>query len=298
LTTVAAMTGAKLELLAEAERSHQRYLDLVTSHAQLSQETANRKALEAKLFAARKLEAIGRLTGRFAHDFNNLLTVISGNLEFLAADITTPDGQASLSDAQLAAARGAKLIRDMLAFSQRTRLSLELADLNEIATNVCTHARPTLPENISVTCHLAADSGLVTVDIRETENALRNLISNARDAMPNGGTLHISTEMLRHNWNDNADLVAPLTPGLYVCLSVQDDGIGIPDDRLQQLFDPFYTTKPVGQGAGLGLSMVLGFLQQSGGSVSVTSKPQHGSRFRLYFPATETEKNELLTIGR
>lgn len=298
LTTVAAMTSAKLELLAEAERSHQRYLDLVTSHAQLSQETANRKALESKLFAARKLEAIGRLTGRFAHDFNNLLTVISGNLEFLAADVTSVDGQAGLVDAQTAAGRGAKLIRDMLAFSQRTRLSPELADLNEITANVITHAAPTLPAGITLTQSLSDTIALVTVDVRETVNAVRNLISNARDAMPNGGELHISTEMRTHSWHDNADLAAPLTPGVYVCLNIQDSGQGIADDSLPQLFDPFYTTKPVGQGAGLGLSMVLGFMQQSQGSVSVTSKLHEGSGFRLYFPVANVEKHDLLTIDR
>lgn len=296
LTTVAAMTSAKLELLAEAERSHQRYQDLVTSHAQLSQETANRKALEAKLFSARKLEAIGRLTGRFAHDFNNLLTVISGNLEFLAVDVTTPDGQASLGDAQSAASRGGKLIRDMLAFSQRTRLSPELADMNEIAANVCTHIGAGLPANITLTQDLCSDMGLVNVDIRETENALRNLIWNARDAMPDGGALHVSTEMLRHTWHDNGQLAAQLAPGLYVCMTVQDDGMGIADDSLDQLFDPFFTTRQVGQGAGLGLSMVLGFMQQSGGSVSVTSKLHQGSRFRLYFPTAQFAKSDLLTM--
>ncbi|WP_022702719.1 ATP-binding protein [Pseudorhodobacter ferrugineus] len=298
LTTVAAMTSAKLELLAEAERSHQRYLDLATSHVQLSQETANRRALESKLFAARKLEAIGRLTGRFAHDFNNLLTVISGNLEFLAADVTSADGQASLADAQTAAGRGAKLIRDMLAFSQRTRLAPELADLNEIAANVMTHAAPTLPASITLTKSLSDSLALVAVDIRETVNALRNLISNARDAMSGGGILHIWTEMVTHSWHENASLVTPLAPGAYVCISVQDSGTGIPEDSLPQLFDPFYTTKPVGQGAGLGLSMILGFMQQSRGSVSVTSKLHEGSRFRLYFPIAQIEKNDLLTIDR
>ncbi len=302
LTTVAAMTGAKLELLAEAERSHQRYRDLAASHVQLSQETASRKALEAKLFAARKLEAIGRLTGRFAHDFNNLLTVISGNLDFLAADTRRPDAQASLKDAQSAAGRGAQLIRDMLAFSQRTRLSPELADLNEIVTNVCTHAKPLFPADITLTQDLADHIGVINVDIKETENALRNLLSNAREAMPNGGHLRIATEMLRHNFTDNQDLVAPLMPGLYVCVSVQDDGAGIPDASLHQIFDPFYTSKPVGRGAGLGLSMVLGFMQQSGGSVSVLSKLHQGSRFRLYFPAIIApdgiETNDLLTIDQ
>lgn len=285
LTTVAAMTSAKLELLAEAERSHQRYRDLVASHAQLSQETASRKALEAKLFAARKLEAIGRLTGRFAHDFNNLLTVISGNLDFLAAENHGPDAQASLNDAQSAAGRGAQLIRDMLAFSQRARLSPELADVNEIVTNVCMHAQPHFPANITLSQDLADYTGVINVDIKEAENALRNLLSNAHEAMPDGGRLRLATEMLHHSLTDNQDLVAPLIPGLYVCVSVQDEGAGIPETSLHQIFDPFYTSKPVGRGAGLGLSMVLGFMQQSGGSLAVQSKPHQGSLFRLYFPA-------------
>lgn len=298
LTTVAAMTSAKLELLAEAERSSQRYQDLVSSHAQLSQETANRKALEAKLFSARKLEAIGRLTGRFAHDFNNLLTVISGNLEFLADEISEPDSIASLNDAQLAAARGAKLIRDMLAFSQRTRLTPETADLNKIVTSVCNRSQDNLPSSINLTLDLAENIGLVTVDVKETEIALLNLIMNARDAMHEGGTLRISTEKIRHSWNDNQDLATPLAPGLYFCLSVQDNGAGISEESLQQIFDPFYTTKMVGQGSGLGLSMVLGFMQQSGGTISVKSKLHQGTVFKLYFPAASISANDLLTKDR
>jgi len=302
LTTVAAMTSAKLELLAEAERSQKRYRDLVASHAQLSAETASRKALEAKLFAARKLEAIGRLTGCFSHDFNNLLTVISGNLEFLGAVVKSPDAQASLNDAQSAAGRGAQLIHDMLSFSQRTRLSPELADLNEIVTNVCCHATSHFPASITLSQALADHIGVIKVDIKEAENALRNLLSNACEAMPEGGRLRIATEMLHHGLAENQDLVAPLMPGLYVCVSVQDEGAGIPDTSLHQIFDPFYTSKPVGRGAGLGLSMVLGFMQQSGGSVAVISKPQQGSRFRLYFPAVVApdgiDTNDMLTIDQ
>lgn len=296
LTTVAAMTSAKLELLAEAERSNQRYQDLVISHAQLSQETANRKALEAKLFAARKLEAIGRLTGRFAHDFNNLLTVISGNLEFLAHDITTPDSIACLTDAQASAARGAKLIRDMLAFSQRTRLAPEPADLNTIVSSLYERHATLFPPTVTVSLGLANDLGPVSVDIKETENAVFNLLTNARDAMPKGGTLHITTEKLRHSWSDNQHLATALPPGLYYCLTVQDTGAGISADSLQLIFDPFYTTKEVGKGAGLGLSMVLGFMQQSKGTVAVSSKLSHGTIVKLYFPAA-AGGNDLLTIS-
>ena len=293
LTTVAAMVSAKIELLAEAERSTQRYQDLVKSHAQLSEETSNRKALEAKLFEARKLEAIGRLTGWFAHDFNNLLTVISGNLELLEGDITQPLSIASLNDARAAAGRGAKLIRDMLAFSQRTRLEPQICDLNTLVTTTCERSKDILTQPVEL-C-LAQDPWMVHVDPKVAETALVNLILNAQEAMPDGGRLEIATENVRHGMSGNQALATRLAPGRYLCLSVRDEGEGIREDRLQQIFDPFFTSKPVGTGTGLGLSMVFGFMQQSGGAVDVQSKVAHGSVFRLYFPAVTSDGNVLLT---
>ncbi len=291
LTTVAAMTSAKLELLAESRRSHQRYHDLVVSHSQLTTETTNRKALEAKLFEARKLEAIGRMTGRFAHDFNNLLTVISGNLELLEADDPTPASQVPLFDAQSAAARGAKLIRDMLAFAQRTRLEPRDVDLNAQVCAICDQ------DGAAFDLSLANGLWRARVDPKVVESSLVNLIQNARDAMPDGGTVHITSQNIMHNLSDNHSLSTDLAPGAYVRLSVTDKGAGMPKDRLQQIFDPFFTTKTAGAGTGLGLSLVLGMMQQSGGGVAVTSSPGEGSRFDLYFPATPTGANDLLTIN-
>ena len=293
LTTVAAMASAKIELLAEAERSKQRYQDLVKSHAQLSEEITNRKALEAKLFEARKLEAIGRLTGWFAHDFNNLLTVISGNLELLDADITQPLSRAGLNDARTAAGRGAKLIRDMLAFSQRTRLNPQMCDPNRLVTATCDHKNGLLTRPVDL--RLTDDPWMIHVDPKVAEDALVNLIVNAQDAMPEGGRLEIATENILHTFSCNQTLAIDLTPGRYLRLSVRDDGEGIPEERLQKIFDPFYTTKPVGAGTGLGLSMVFGFMQQSGGTVEVQSKVANGSTFRLYFPAVTSNGNGLLT---
>lgn len=297
LTTVAAMTSAKLELLAEAERSNQRYADLVASHAQLTQETSNRRSLEAKLFEARKLEAIGRLTGRFAHDFNNLLTVISGNLEFIGEGITDPDSLACYNDAQLAAGRGAKLIRDMLAFSQRARLEHEISDLNQLVASTGERSRNILTDAVGLELNLADDLWVVKVDSKATENALLHLIANAQDAMPDGGRVLIRTENVRLDGTDNHALSTDLPPGLYVRLSVKDHGAGIPQDRLQQIFDPFYTTKAVGTGSGLGLSTILGFMQQSGGGVAVNSTVHQGSTFQLYFPAAAKNANDLLTLN-
>ena len=296
LTTVAAMMSAKLELLEEAERSSQRYRDLVQSHAQLNEETTSRKALEAELFNARKLEAVGRLTGRFAHDFNNLLTGISGNLELLEHEITTPEGQESLGFVKASTARGAKLIKDMLAFSQRTRLAPQLVDLNALVQTACQQHRDAF--SATVTLDLSLDLWTVSVDMAMAQNAFLHLIANAQDAMPQDGSVTITTENIRQSWSDDPTFASKILPGRYVCVSVEDRGIGMADDCLQQIFDPFYTTKPVGSGTGLGLSMILGFMQQSGGTVSVETTIGEGSIFRLYFPAVTSNANDLLTIKR
>ncbi len=280
LITIAALTGAKLELLAEAERSQQRYHVLVEAHAQLSRETTSRKALEAELFNTRKLEAVGRLTGRFAHEFNNLFTVISGNLEFLEADIPAGLPTETLVAAQTAAQRGVAMIQSMLAFSQRTRLTPQTADLNTFIRSVTGNS-----EYGAMTLNLARDLHPVNVDLNVLEKVMSNLLGNARDAMESIGTISISTMNVSQGLRDQQTLSTTLLPGDYVRLSVSDNGTGIAQESLQQIFDPFYTTKPVGDGTGLGLSMVLGFMRQSGGTVEVKSDLGEGSTFHLYFPA-------------
>ncbi len=290
------MTSAKLELLAEADRSKQRYLDLVETHAQLSLETTNRKALETELFNARKLEAVGRLTGRFAHEFNNLLTAISGNLEFLEEAMTDQLSVDTLNSAQTAAQRGEKLIQAMLAFSQRSRLSPQIADLNTLVALACEQSNGR--QNDAVQLNLAENPNLISVDPKFLDAVLLNLIRNARDAMPDGGEIQITTENIIHNFSNQQGLATALLPGHYVRLSINDSGVGIPLEGLQQIFDPFYTTKPVGAGIGLGLSMTLGFMQQSGGTVAVQSQVGQGSTFQLYFPTVSQGANDLLTINR
>lgn len=293
LITISAMTSAKLDLLSEAKRSSQRYHDLVAAHAQLSSETSNRKALEAELSNTKKRQAVGQLTGRFAHEFNNLLTVISGNLEFLEADIGHEPFADTLRAAQTAAARGSGLIQSMLAYSQRTHLSPQIASLNAIVTQHVAKNAP--PPAHQVALDLDPDLKHINVDQQILDTVLLNLISNACDAMPDGGKVRISTQNITHSLIDEQPLVTPLMVGNYVRLSVQDSGIGISHDALQQVFDPFYTTKPVGNGTGLGLSMTLGFMQQSGGTVAVESVAGQGSVFHLYFPAVEGDEYKLLT---
>lgn len=280
LITIAALTGAKLEFLAETERSQQRYRDLVEAHAELSRESTTRKALEAELFNTRKLEAVGRLTGSFAHEFNNLFTVISGNLEFLEEDIPAGQPAETLEAAQTAATRGVAVIQSMLAFSQRTRLTPQIADLNTFIRSISGNTK-----HGDVVLDLAEALAPVEVDLNVLEKVMQNLLGNARDAMPDQGAITITTKNVTHSLRDQRTLSTTLLPGNYVCLSVSDNGTGIAKESLQQIFDPFYTTKPVGDGTGLGLSMVLGFMRQSGGTVEVKSDLGNGSTFSLYFPA-------------
>jgi signal transduction histidine kinase len=296
LTTIAAMTGAKLELLAEVARSTQQYHTLVQAHASLHAETVNRKALEAELFTARKLETVGRLTGRFAHDFNNLLTVISGNFELIEAEIVSPAAKECFAEAQAAAAQGAKLIRDMLAFAQRTRLEPKVVDLNLLVTAVSDRSKQLLNGWLDI--DLAPDLWSVKADPKLAEEAIHNLICNARDAAPKGDRPIISTQNIRYNWADSDKLGCKLAQGPYVRVSVKDFGRGITAQTLPQIFDPFYTTKPEGAGKGLGLSMVMGFMQQSGGGVSVESEVGFGTTIHLYFPAIAGGANDLLTMNR
>ncbi len=280
LDTVAAMTGSKLELLAETQRSAQRYRDLVASHDQLTQEITARKALESRLFEARRLESIGKLTGRFAHEFNNLLTVVLGNLEIAQADLSSPNARDSLLDAQLAGQRGAKLMRDMLSFAQRTRLSPVVSDLNLLIASFSDRQPPATVDRLA----FDLQDGLwsISVDAKAFEQILNNLVENALGAMRPEGKVVIRTENVRTMLTE--DPAGP-PPGRHVRLSVVDTGVGIPADRMTQIFDPFFTTKPVGSGTGMGLSIVQGLTLQLGGTVSVVSEVEKGTTFRLHFPA-------------
>ncbi|MEM7488525.1 MAG: ATP-binding protein [Pseudomonadota bacterium] len=278
LTTVAAMTGAKLELLVEAERSARRYLDLTRSHAQLAEEIAARKSLEAELFEARKAEAIGRLAGGFAHAFNNILTAISGHLDLVAMEEVGPEARSSIDAAQGAARRGSTVIQDMVSFSQKMQLAPQATDLNALVADM-------LRQSPWIEMDLAPDAGPAWVDPAAAEVALANLLMNARDATPEGGRVRVGTANVVHAPGERAAPGLELQPGRYIRLDVTDEGTGIAPEVAQRIFDPFFTTKPVGQGVGLGLSMVQGFARQSGGTVAVRPHVPQGTTVELYFPA-------------
>jgi PAS domain S-box-containing protein len=246
-----------------------------------------RVKMEQDLRQAQKMEAIGQLAGGIAHDFNNLLTVISGNLELLERRLTDAEHREILNEAQEASKLGAELTNRLLAFGRRQSLNPKLTDLNALAGGVAELLRRSLGESVEIEIRLAVGLPLIMADPGQIENALLNLAINARDAMPNGGRLVIETAGVEIDRDYAA--AADAVPGRYVTLSVTDTGTGMTPEVRQHAFEPFYTTKGLGAGSGLGLSMVYGFVKQSGGHVQLYSEPGHGTTVRLYLPENAGE---------
>jgi len=245
----------------------------------LIEDNTGRKQIQQQLAQAQRMEAIGQLTGGMAHDFNNLLAVLLGNIELIAEDLPVEGEQRRLADAAIATARrGAELIRQLLAFARRQRLAPELIDMTAILESTARLLSPTLGETIRLELQAATDVWPVAIDVSQLESAILNLAVNARDAMPDGGALVIG---LRNT------VVAPgnpeVAPGEYVMLSFSDTGTGMAPNVVARAFDPFFTTKG-NKGSGLGLSMVHGFVKQSGGHTSITSMPGRGTTICIYVP--------------
>ncbi len=252
----------------------------------LAEDVTDQRKLEATLRQAQKMEAIGQLTGGMAHDFNNLLGIIIGNLDLLQALLEDREEGGELVDEALAAAlRGADLTRHLLAFARRQPLNPDRIALNEQIIEITRLLTRTLGERIRISLELAPDVWPVLADPVQLEACIINLATNARDAMPNGGTLTIATAN-RQLDHDYAATHADVTEGDYAMIEISDTGTGMTADVLTQIFEPFFTTKGQGKGTGLGLSMVFGFLKQSNGHISAYSEPGAGSTFRLYLPRT------------
>jgi PAS domain S-box-containing protein len=255
----------------------------------VKEDITERRATEAQLRQAQKMQAIGQLTGGIAHDFNNLLTIIIGNLQLLGEGIGNQAPHAGrIADAMWAAQRGGELTHRLLAFARRQPLKPTRASLNIVARGLTDLLRRTLGAAITVRENLAADLPEVLIDTGEMERALVNLAINARDAMGQGGTLTLETDIVELD-EDYTRAFADVAPGRYAMLAVSDTGSGMPADMLAHIFEPFFTTKPVGAGSGLGLSMVYGFVKQSGGHISVYSEVGRGTTFKLFFPVVGVE---------
>ncbi|MGH1416806.1 MAG: ATP-binding protein [Pelagimonas sp.] len=247
-----------------------------------------RQLLEAQLAQSQRLEAVGKLSGGVAHDFNNLLAVILGNVELLRDGIDDPDQLEMIETISDSVQRGSDLTQNMLSFARRARLTPQVLDLNDTVRDIKNWAGRTLPANVDVEVSLLAGLWPVEVDPSALQNALLNLLINARDAMPEGGKLTIETANLRIEDDDISERGEEVPPGRYTLLAISDTGAGIPKQILDRIFEPFFSTKPAGKGSGLGLSMVLGFMRQSGGTVRVYSEPGRGTTFKLYFRTSTT----------
>lgn len=242
-----------------------------------------RVKMEQELRHAQKMEAIGQLTGGVAHDFNNLLTIISGNLELLETRLRDPEELEILSEAQEASKLGAELTKRLLAFGRRQPLHPKPVEINALVERLAELLRRTLGEAAVVVTRLADGLPMILADPGQIENALLNLAINARDAMPGGGRLTIETSRAVID-QDYASAYPDLLPGKFVTISVTDTGTGMSPEVRQRAFEPFFTTKGAGTGSGLGLSMVYGFVKQSGGHIQLYSEPGFGTTVRLYLP--------------
>ena len=256
-----------------------------TLEERIAAATAERVQVEERLRQSQKMEAVGQLTGGLAHDFNNLLAGISGSLELLQARVAQGrigDLDRYLVAAQGASKRAAALTHRLLAFTRRQTLDPKPTDVNRLVSGMEELVRRTMGPQVAVEIVGAGGLWTTLVDPNQLENALLNLCINARDAMPDGGRLTIETG---NKWLDaRAARERDLPPGQYVTLCVSDTGTGMTPEVIRRAFDPFFTTKPIGMGTGLGLSMIYGFVQQSGGQARIYSEAGQGAMVCLYLP--------------
>lgn len=250
------------------------------------QDITEQTETEARLRQAQNLESVGQLTGGIAHDFNNLLMVIMGNLELLKYDLEDLPSSTQLIDAATnAARRGTELTQRLLAFARRQALHPEVVDLRHLLREMNPILRRTMGENIDIEMVGGAGLWRCETDISQLENAILNIVINAHDAMPDGGKLTIETGNAYLD-DEFALTHTDINPGQYVLLSVSDTGHGMTAEIMKQVFEPFFTTKEAGRGSGLGLSMVYGFITQSGGCVQLYSEIDEGTTVKIYLPRT------------
>ena len=288
------LTGLALSLLSWfALRSAQQQQNFVhaldDTNRRLKSEIAGRERAEASLMQKQRLEAMGQLTGGIAHDFNNLLMVISGNVEL--AERRPGDSTAlkrKLKSIRYAADRAKSLTQQLLAFARRHTPDATTVDLNDALEKARTLITYSLPESVTLSLELAREACPVRVDVGEFEAAILNLVGNARDAMPSGGTLTISTRLKPNSAAGGTDQ--------QVELCIQDTGHGMSAEVVQHVFEPFFTTKERGKGTGLGLSQVYGFVQQSHGSIAVQSEVGQGTSILISFPRSPEKTIEVETV--
>ncbi|HEX5148923.1 MAG TPA: ATP-binding protein, partial [Candidatus Limnocylindrales bacterium] len=243
-----------------------------------------RRELENRLLHSQKMESVGRLAGGIAHDFNNLLTAITGHGDLLAQSLAPDDpGRADVAAINAAAARAAALTRQLLAYGRQSLLRPEPVDLNAVVTDIEPMLRRLIGEDVELRTDLAPDLGWVQADAGQLDQVILNLVVNARDAVPAGGTITLSTANAELNGASAAER-PDVRAGRYVTVAVSDTGVGIDPVTLGRIFEPYFTTKDRERGTGLGLATVLGIVEQSGGHIEVASEVGHGTTFLVYLP--------------
>ena len=272
----------------EALRISEHRLRQLNEHleARVAAEVAERSRAEEALRQAQKMEAVGQLTGGIAHDFNNLLTGIIGSLDLMQRRFRRGDVRETeryIGAAVTSAERAAALTQRLLAFSRRQALDLRPVDVNRLVASLEDLLHRTTGENIKVVTTLTAGLQPSCMDVNQLESALINLVINARDAMPHGGQITVSTESYYHDSTPDPKKRG-LTEGEYILLRVTDTGAGMAPEVIERAFEPFFTTKPIGQGTGLGLSMVYGYIKQAKGYIQIESEPGVGTSVCLYLP--------------
>ncbi len=263
------------------QRVDERTRDLLHANEQLRKEMKRREKAEAALVQSQKMEAIGQLTGGIAHDFNNLLTAIVGSLDLISTRSGDERIKRLADNALKGAARGAKLTAQLLAFSRVQKLETEPIDINALVTGMGELLRQSLGPEVRLQLALGTEVGLAVGDANQLELAILNLAINARDAMPHGGAVTITTADVEIGNDDGV-----LAPGRYIKIAVEDDGTGMPPDVVARAFDPFFTTKPPGKGTGLGLAQVYGIAKQCGGEARITSEPGRGTTVGIWLGRT------------
>jgi PAS domain S-box-containing protein len=279
-----------VEDVTEQWRREQRHVAALASvNTQLAQEIAERERTESQLHQAMKMDALGKLTGGIAHDFNNLLTTIITGIDLMSRHVAEGrvEGVQRFADMALGSARRAvSLTHRLLAFARQQPLDPKPVDINQLMRSLGDLLRRTIGEHIELRFDLMDGTGIAKVDANQLENAIINLVINARDAMPNGGEIRVLTSTVSLEGDSE------LPDGDYVQVAVIDNGTGIEPEVLERVFEPFFSTKPIGKGTGLGLSMIYGFSRQSGGRVSICSQSGVGTEVRITLPRGHLQVEE------